>query len=135
VILSISSTIILKTLKNWAKAQKFAGIVIGSSLFRYCSHINDGSTSTVAVSQQFSGIELVVRAETDFLPNNLVCQRDIFHSYPTKKAKHLLTDEMMLIISLALCLMMVILASNVGFSCPRCIYKVYHCRNYASRTY
>jgi CPA2 family monovalent cation:H+ antiporter-2 len=34
----------------------------------------------------------------------------------SKKAKHLLTDEMMLIISLALCLMMVILASNVGFS-------------------
>jgi CPA2 family monovalent cation:H+ antiporter-2 len=45
----------------------------------------------------------------------LVCQRDIFHS-PTQKTKHLLTDEMMLIISLALCLMMVILASNVGFS-------------------
>jgi CPA2 family monovalent cation:H+ antiporter-2 len=33
----------------------------------------------------------------------------------SKKAKHLLTDEMMFI-SLALCLMMVILASNVGFS-------------------
>jgi CPA2 family monovalent cation:H+ antiporter-2 len=38
------------------------------------------------------------------------------HSYTIKKAKHLLTDEMMLIISLALCLMMVILAANVGFS-------------------
>jgi CPA2 family monovalent cation:H+ antiporter-2 len=45
----------------------------------------------------------------------LVCQRDIFHSYPTQKSQTL-TDEMMLIISLALCLMMVILASNVGFS-------------------
>jgi hypothetical protein len=44
-ILSISSTtIILRPLKNWAKAQKFAGIVIGSHCSRYCSHLNDGST-------------------------------------------------------------------------------------------
>jgi CPA2 family monovalent cation:H+ antiporter-2 len=33
-----------------------------------------------------------------------------------KKTKHLLTDEMLLIISLALCLMMVVLAANAGFS-------------------
>jgi len=33
-----------------------------------------------------------------------------------KKAKHLLTDEMLLIISIALCLLMVIFAANVGFS-------------------
>jgi CPA2 family monovalent cation:H+ antiporter-2 len=39
-----------------------------------------------------------------------------FSFLPYSKKKHLLTDEMMLIISLALCLMMVILASNVGFS-------------------
>jgi CPA2 family monovalent cation:H+ antiporter-2 len=70
-----------------------------------------GSKSTI-----FRNRVSVVRAETDFLPNYLVCQRDIFHSYPTQKKPNLLTDEMMLIISLALCLMMVILASNVGFS-------------------
>jgi CPA2 family monovalent cation:H+ antiporter-2 len=33
-----------------------------------------------------------------------------------KKAKHLLTDEMLLIVSLALCLLMVLFAANVGFS-------------------
>jgi CPA2 family monovalent cation:H+ antiporter-2 len=38
-----------------------------------------------------------------------------FYSNIIEKTKHLLTDEMLLIISLALCLMMVILA-NVGFS-------------------
>jgi hypothetical protein len=31
----------------------------------------------------------VVRAETDFLPDYLVCQRDIFHSYPTQKSQTL----------------------------------------------
>jgi CPA2 family monovalent cation:H+ antiporter-2 len=76
--------------------------------------------STVAVSQIFRNRVSVVRAETDFLPNNLSAGYFSFLPY-SKKAKHLLTDEMMLIISLALCLMMVILASNVGFSCPRCI--------------
>jgi CPA2 family monovalent cation:H+ antiporter-2 len=93
--------------------------------------------STVAVSQQFSGIELVLSVLKLIFFLTIWFVSGIFF-IPTllKKAKHLLTDEMMLIISLALCLMMVILASNVVLSCPRCIYNgVYHCRNYASRTY
>jgi CPA2 family monovalent cation:H+ antiporter-2 len=57
--------------------------------------------STVAVSQQFSGIELVLSVLKLIFFLNLVCQRDIFHSYPTQKTKHL-TDEMMLIISCTL---------------------------------
>jgi CPA2 family monovalent cation:H+ antiporter-2 len=110
--------IILKTFEELGvKAQKFAGIVIGSSLFRYCSHINDGSISTVAVSQQFSGIELVLSVLKLIFFLTIWFVRIFFIPTLLKKAKHLLTDEMMLIISLALCLM-VILASNVGFSLP-----------------
>jgi CPA2 family monovalent cation:H+ antiporter-2 len=70
----------------------------------------------VAVSQQFSGIELVLSVLKLIFFLTIWFVSGIFF-IPTllKKAKHL-TDEMMLIISLALCLMMVILASNVGFS-------------------
>jgi CPA2 family monovalent cation:H+ antiporter-2 len=72
--------------------------------------------STVAVSQQFSGIELVLSVlKLIFFLIWFVSGIFFIPTY-SKKAKHLLTDEMMLIISLALCLMMVILASNVGFS-------------------
>jgi CPA2 family monovalent cation:H+ antiporter-2 len=73
--------------------------------------------STVAVSQQFSGTELLISVLKLIFFLTIWFIGGIFF-IPTllKKAKHLLTDEMMLIISLALCLMMVILASNVGFS-------------------
>jgi CPA2 family monovalent cation:H+ antiporter-2 len=70
--------------------------------------------STVAVSQQ--GIELVLSVLKLIFFLTIWFVSGIFFIYLLKKAKHLLTDEMMLIISLALCLMMVILASNVGFS-------------------
>jgi CPA2 family monovalent cation:H+ antiporter-2 len=73
--------------------------------------------STIAVSQQFSGTELIqsVLKLVFFLTIWFVA--GIFF-VPTllKKAKHLLTDEMLLIISLALCLLMVLFAANVGFS-------------------
>jgi CPA2 family monovalent cation:H+ antiporter-2 len=68
--------------------------------------------STVAVSQQFSGIELVLSVLKLIFFLTIWFVSGIFFIPTLKKAKHLLTDEMMLIISLALCLMMVILASN-----------------------
>lgn len=120
VILSISSTtIILKTFDELGvKSQKFAGIVIGSLIVQdIVAILMMVLLSTVAASQQFSGIELLqsVLKLVFFLTAWFV--GGIFF-IPTllKKAKPLLTDEMMLIISLALCLMMVILAANVGFS-------------------
>lgn len=120
VILSISSTtIILKTFDELGvKSQKFAGIVIGSLIVQdIVAILMMVLLSTVAASQQFSGMELLqsVLKLVFFLTAWFV--GGIFF-IPTllKKAKHLLTDEMMLIISLALCLMMVILAANVGFS-------------------
>ncbi|MBP8066256.1 MAG: cation:proton antiporter [Flavobacterium sp.] len=120
VMLSISSTtIILKTFDELGvKAQKFAGNVIGALIVQdILAILMMVLLSTLAVSQQFSGSELLqsVLKLVFFLTIWFVA--GIFF-IPTllKKAKHLLTDEMLLILSLALCLVMVTLAANVGFS-------------------
>ncbi|GAA4756559.1 MULTISPECIES: cation:proton antiporter [Flavobacterium] len=120
VMLSISSTtIILKTFDELGvKTQKFAGNVIGALIVQdILAILMMVLLSTIAVSQQFSGGELLqsVLKLVFFLTIWFVA--GIFF-IPTllKKAKHLLSDEMLLILSLALCLVMVILASNVGFS-------------------
>ncbi len=120
VILSISSTtIILKTFDELGvKTQKFAGNVIGSLIVQdILAILMMVLLSTIAVSQQFSGIELVqsVLKLVFFLTIWFVVGIFFIPSL-LRKAKHLLTDEMMLIISLALCLLMVIFAANVGFS-------------------
>jgi monovalent cation:H+ antiporter-2, CPA2 family len=120
VILSISSTtIILKTFDELGvKSQKFAGNVIGSLIVQdIIAILMMVLLSTIAVSQQFSGMELVLSVLKLIFFLTIWFVVGIFF-IPTllKKAKHLLTDEMMLIISLALCLLMVIFAANVGFS-------------------
>lgn len=120
VILSVSSTtIILKTFDELGvKAQKFAGIVIGSLIVQdIVAILMMVLLSTIAVSQQFSGMELMQSVFKLLFFLTIWFIGGIFF-IPTllKKAKHLLTDEMLLIISLALCLMMVSLAANVGFS-------------------
>ncbi len=120
VILSISSTtIILKTFDELkVKAQQFAGIVIGSLIVQdIVAILMMVLLSTVAVSQQFSGGELIMSVfKLGFFLIAWFVGGIFFIPTLLKKTKHLLTDEMMLILSLALCLMMVILASNVGFS-------------------
>lgn len=120
VILSISSTtIILKTFDELGvKTQKFAGIVIGSLIVQdLVAILMMVLLSTIAVSQQFSGSELLLSVLKLIFFLTIWFVGGIFF-IPTllKKAKNILTDEMLLIISLALCLMMVILAANVGFS-------------------
>jgi len=120
VILSISSTtIILKTFDELGvKSQKFAGNVIGSLIVQdIIAILMMVLLSTIAVSQQFSGIELVLSVLKLIFFLTIWFVAGIFF-IPTllQKAKHILTDEMMLIISLALCLLMVIFASKVGFS-------------------
>ncbi len=120
VILSISSTtIILKTFDELGvKTQKFAGIVIGSLIVQdIVAILMMVLLSTIAVSQQFSGTELLFSVLKLIFFLTIWFVGGIFF-IPTllKKAKNILTDEMLLIISLALCLMMVILAANVGFS-------------------
>jgi len=120
VILSISSTtIILKSFDELGvKTQKFAGNVIGALIVQdILAILMMVLLATVAVSQQFSGTELLhsVLKLVFFLTIWFVA--GIFF-IPTllKKTKHLFTDEMLLIISLALCLIMVLFAANVGFS-------------------
>ncbi|MDZ4331545.1 MAG: cation:proton antiporter, partial [Flavobacterium sp.] len=120
VILSISSTtIILKTFDELGvKTQKFAGIVIGSLIVQdIVAILMMVLLSTIAVSQQFSGSELLLSVLKLIFFLTIWFVGGIFF-IPTllKKAQNILTDEMLLIISLALCLMMVILAANVGFS-------------------
>lgn len=120
VILSISSTtIILKTFDELGvKTQKFAGNVIGALIVQdIVAILMMVLLSTVAVSQQFSGGELMQSVLKLIFFLTIWFVAGIFF-IPTllKKAKHLLTDEMLLIVSLALCLLMVIFAANVGFS-------------------
>ena len=120
VMLSVSSTtIILKTFEELGvKAQKFAGIVIGSLIVQdLVAIVMMVLLSTLAVSSQFSGSELFMSVLKLLFFLTLWFLGGIFF-IPTllKRAKSLLTDEMLLIISLALCLVMVILAANVGFS-------------------
>jgi len=120
VILSISSTtIILKTFDELdVKTLKFAGISIDSLIVQdIVAILMMVLLSTIALSQQFLGSELLLSVFKllFFLTIWFVC--GIFF-IPTllKKAKNMLTDEMLLIISLPLCLMMVVLAANIGFS-------------------
>jgi CPA2 family monovalent cation:H+ antiporter-2 len=120
VILSISSTtIILKTFDELGvKAQNFARIVLGSLIVQdILAILMMVLLSTFAVSEQFSGSALLQSILKLVFFLTLWFIGGIFF-IPTllKKAKHLLTDEMLLIISIALCLMMVVLAANVGFS-------------------
>ncbi len=120
VILSISSTtIILKTFDELGlKTQKFVGIVIGSLIVQdIVAILMMVLLSTLAVSQNFSGEELMYSILKLIFFLVIWFVGGIFF-VPTllKKARPLLTDEMLLIISIALCLMMVIFAANVGFS-------------------
>jgi CPA2 family monovalent cation:H+ antiporter-2 len=120
VILSVSSTtIILKTFDELGvKSQKFAGIVIGSLIVQdIVAILMMVLLSTIAVSQQFSGGELFGSVLKLVFFLTLWFVGGIFF-IPTllRRAKSLLTDEMLLIISIALCLVMVTLAANVGFS-------------------
>lgn len=120
VILSISSTtIILKSYDELGvKTQKFAGIVIGSLIVQdIIAILMMVLLSTIAVSNQFSGSDLLMSVLKLIFFLVIWFMGGIF-IIPTilKKTKHLLTDEMLLILSLALCLTMVIFAANVGFS-------------------
>ncbi|WP_396186251.1 cation:proton antiporter [Flavobacterium sp.] len=120
VILSISSTtIILKSFDELGvKTQKFAGNVIGSLIVQdILAILMMVLLSTIAVSNQFSGIDLLMSVLKLVFFLVIWFLGGIF-IIPTvlKNTKHLLTDEMLLIISLALCLTMVSLAANVGFS-------------------
>lgn len=119
-ILSISSTtIIIRAFEEvGVKSQKFAGIVFGTLIIEdIVAILLMVLLSTIAVSQQFSGMELLISASKLLFFLILWFVGGIFF-IPTllRKAKPLFTEETLLIVSLALCLMMVILANQAGFS-------------------
>ncbi|RZL39988.1 MAG: sodium:proton antiporter, partial [Pedobacter sp.] len=118
--LSVSSTtIIIRAFDELGvKGKKFAGIVFGALIVEdIVAIVMMVLLSTIAVSQQFSGVELLQSVLKLVFFLTLWFIGGIFF-VPTllRKTKNLLSEEMLLIISIALCLMMVILAANVGFS-------------------
>ncbi len=72
---------------------------------------------TIAVAQQFAGVELLLTVLKLFFFLILMVVIGVF-ILPTfmKKAKSFLNDETLLVFSIGLCLGMVVLATNVGFS-------------------
>lgn len=119
-ILSISSTtIIIRAFDELGvKSQKFAKLVFGVLIVEdLVAILLLVLLSTVAVSQQFAGSEMLksVLKLGFFL---MVWFLAGIFLVPTflKKAGKLMNDETLLIVSLALCLLMVILATQVGFS-------------------
>jgi len=120
VILSISSTtIILKAFDELGvKSQKFTGNVIGALIVQdIVAILMMVLLSTIAVSQQFSGTELIQSLlKLGFFLAIWFISGIFFIPTILKKLKPLFTDEMLLIISLALCLFMVLFAAGVGFS-------------------
>ncbi|MFT2010323.1 cation:proton antiporter [Pontibacter sp. 13R65] len=119
-ILSISSTtIIIRAFDELGvKSQRFAGLVFGVLIVEdLVAILLMVLLSTVAVSQQFAGTEMLaaVLKLAFFL---IVWFLAGIFLIPTflKKASKLMNDETLLIVSIALCLLMVILAAQVGFS-------------------
>lgn len=119
-ILSISSTtIIIRAFEELQiKTQKFAGLVFGVLIVEdLVAILLLVLLSTIAVSQQFSGGELLFSLAKLLFSLALWFIAGIF-LLPTffKRIKKLLSDETLLIVSCALCLMMVLLTTQAGFS-------------------
>ncbi|KQC02773.1 cation:proton antiporter [Pedobacter sp. Hv1] len=119
-ILSVSSTtIIIRAFEELGvKHKKFAGLVFGVLIVEdLVAILLLVLLSTLAVSQQFAGTEMLVSILKLAFFLVLWFLGGIF-LIPTflKATKKLMNDETMLIVSLALCLVMVLLAVKVGFS-------------------
>lgn len=119
-ILSMSSTtIIIRAFDEvGVRTKKFAHLVFGILIVEdVVAILLLVLLSTLAVSQQFAGAELVMQMGklTFFLI--LWFLAGIFF-VPTflKRTRHLLNDETMLIVCVAMCLLMVMLGVEVGFS-------------------
>lgn len=119
-ILSISSTtIIIRAFEELGvKSQQFAGIVFGVLIVEdLVAILLLVLLSTLAVSRQFEGAEMAFSVLKLVFFLSLWFIAGIF-LIPTflKKARRLLSEETLLILSLGLCLGMVVLATQVGFS-------------------
>ncbi|RNI25842.1 cation:proton antiporter [Rufibacter latericius] len=119
-ILSISSTtIIIRAFDELGvKSQRFAGLVFGVLIVEdLVAILLLVLLSTLAVSQQFAGTEMLAAVLKLAFFLMLWFLGGIF-LIPTflRKASKLMNDETLLIVSLALCFLMVILAAQAGFS-------------------
>ncbi|MCO4291791.1 cation:proton antiporter [Solitalea sp. MAHUQ-68] len=119
-ILSISSTtIIIRAFEELGvKNRKFASLVFGVLIVEdLVAILLLVLLSTLAVSQHFAGDKMLISVLKLIFFLAIWFLGGIF-LIPTvlKKAKKLMNDEMLLVISLALCLLMVSLATVVGFS-------------------
>ncbi|WP_205504031.1 cation:proton antiporter [Rufibacter psychrotolerans] len=119
-ILSISSTtIIIRAFEELGvKSQRFAGLVFGVLIVEdLVAILLLVLLSTLAVSQQFAGAEMLAAVLKLAFFLALWFLGGIF-LIPTflRKASKLMNNETLLIVSLALCFLMVILAAQAGFS-------------------
>jgi len=119
-ILSISSTtIIIRAFEELGvKTSHFAVLVFGVLIVEdLVAIVLLVLLSTVAVSQQFAGTEMLYSIIKLIFFLGIWFLMGIF-LIPTflRRTRKLLTDEMLLIIALAFCLLMVVLAYKAGFS-------------------
>ncbi len=119
-ILSISSTtIIIRAFEELGvKTQKFASLVFGVLVIEdLVAIVLLVLLSTLGVSQQFAGQEMLVSVLKLCFFLVLWFLAGIF-LLPTflKRTRGLMNDETLLVVSLGLCLLMVILATEAGFS-------------------
>ncbi|HYF03854.1 MAG TPA: cation:proton antiporter, partial [Patescibacteria group bacterium] len=119
-ILSISSTtIIIRAFDELGiKSQKFAGLVFGILVVEdLVAILLLVLLSTLAASQQFAGAEMFnsVLKLIFFLVLWFIAGIFILPTF-LKRARNLMNDETLLVVSLGLCLLMVVLATSVGFS-------------------
>ena len=114
-----STTIIIKAFDDLnVKGQKFTGIVFGTLVVEdIVAILMMVLLPTIAVSQQFAGMEMI---ESLFKLGFFMILWFIVGIFvlPSffRKIKSVITEEMLLIISLGLCLGMVVFAVQVGFS-------------------
>jgi CPA2 family monovalent cation:H+ antiporter-2 len=119
-ILSISSTtIIIRAFDELGlKTHRFVTLVFGVLIVEdLVAIVLLVLLSTLAVQQQFEGTEMILSIlKLAFFLVIWFFSGIILIPTFLKRIKKLLTDEMLLIISLALCLLMVLFADSVGFS-------------------
>jgi CPA2 family monovalent cation:H+ antiporter-2 len=114
-----STTIIMRAFDELGvKHKKYAGLVFGALIIEdLVAILLMVLLTTIAVSQQFAGAEMLesVLKLSFFLILWFICGIFLIPTF-LKKTRKLMNDETMLVVSLALCLLMVILATQVGFS-------------------
>lgn len=116
---SSSTTIILRAFDELGiKTKQFAGVVFGVLIVEDIVVILlMVLLSTIAVTKEFQGSELLltILKLLFFLAIWFLAGIYVLPTF-LKKAKNLLNEESLLILTLGLCLGMVVLATNVGFS-------------------